>query len=117
MVLCAERQASWLWKDPSADVAAAVITAIELPDQGVRSRRWSYIATYGKPFKNEEQKLTTLEEMTAKRWHKDESRKVPLSKMDNYRELTRLLWIYFELDGPGKVLAYDYNPFEDHFTD
>ena len=57
--------------------------------------------------------------MTAKRWHKDENarKKVRSPKMDNYRELTRLLWIYFELDGPGKVLAYDYNPFEDHFQD
>ena len=57
--------------------------------------------------------------MTAKRWYKDgpARKKVRSPKMDNYRELTRLLWIYFELDGPGKVLAYDYNPFEDHFTD
>ena len=57
--------------------------------------------------------------MTAKRWYKDAParKRVRSPKMDNYRELTRLLWIYFELDGPGKVLAYDYNPFEDHFTD
>ena len=118
--LCSKGKPHGFGKSPSADVAAAVITAIRaFPTRVSDLRRWSYIATYGKPFKNEEQKLTTLEEMTAKRWYKDgpARKRVRSPKMDNYRELTRLLWIYFELDGPGKVLAYDYNPFEDHFED
>ena len=118
--LCSKGKPEGFGKSPAADVAAAAITAIRaFPARGEDLRRWTHIATYGKPFKNQEQKLTTLEEITARRWYLDGSarKRVRSPKMENFRELTRLLWIYFELDGPGKVLAYDYNPFEDHFND
>ena len=81
--LCSKGKPEGFGKSPAADVAAAVYHRHpSLPNQGADLRRWTHIATYGKPFKNEEQKLTTLEEITAKRWYcKDAPRKKsPLSK-------------------------------------
>ena len=116
--LCSKGKPEGFGKSPSSEIAAAVVIAHRaFPKHHEDLRRWSHIASYGKPFKSQEQRLSTLEEITAKRWYTEECRrKGRAKKMDSFRELTRLLWVYFELDGPGKVLAYDYNPFEDHFN-
>ena len=102
-------------KAPCANIAAAGICAIRAyPHQNDDVRRWVHIAAFGCAPACEDQALDELETKTALYYYRLFSSKVRPERhfvMDDFRELIKLLWLFFEHDGAKNVPNQKVNPF------
>ena len=100
---------------PHANIAAAGICAIRAyPHHHADVRRWVHIAGFGCAPEGEDQSLDSLETQTALYYYRLVSSKgapSPKEVMPTFRQLTKLLWQYFEHDGAENVPAQQVNPF------
>ena len=86
-------------KAPQANIAAAGICAIRAyPHQHDDVRRWVHIAAFGCALARRIQALDELETKTALYYYRLIASQVSIwhHAMDNFRELIKLLWLFFE---------------------